>query len=275
MIETVCVPLQPAASVTVTDANGCAAVATVTVAATGSLTATAINDTICSGQTAVLNAYGGTNYSWSNGATTSSVNVSPAVITTYSVVVSAGSCSDTAFATVVVNPGPSVSAFSNTTITAGSSTTLSASGGNNYTWSTGETTTDITVAPLVTTTFCVSSTSGGCIDSACVIVYVPQPDNCNYADDQLFVPDAFSPNNDTKNDVLGIYYPDISCIKDIEFVIYDRWGERVFEASSMVSTWDGAYKGKVMNTAVFVYYLKVTFLNEKEVVKKGNISLIR
>ncbi len=262
-------------SVMIADANGCTSSAAVTVAATGSLTATASNDTICIGQTAVLNAYGGTNYSWSNGATASTIQVSPFVITTYSVIVSAGSCSDTAFATVVVNPGPSVSAFSNTTITAGSSTTLSASGGNNYTWSTGETTAVISVSPVVTTTYCVSSTSGGCIDSACVIVYIQQTDNCNYADDQFFVPDAFSPNNDTKNDVLELYYPDISCIKDLEFVIYDRWGEKVFEASNLVSTWDGNYKGKMMNTAVFAYYLRVTLLNDKEILRKGNISLIR
>ena len=52
-------------------------------------------------------------------------------------------------------------------------------------------------------------------------------------------------------------------------------GEKVFEASSIVSTWDGTYKGKLMNTSVFVYYMKVTFNNGKETIRKGNISLIR
>ncbi len=262
-------------SVTITDAGGCSSTQTITVAATGSISASATNDTICAGQNATLAATGGTNYSWSTGATTAGVSVNPVVTTNYSVIVSSGTCTDTAFSTVTVNTAPNVSAWSNTTITAGSSTTLSATGGTNYSWSTGETTSDITVSPLVTTTYCVTSSNSGCTDSACVIVYVQQTDNCNYAEDQLFVPDAFSPNADTKNDILGIYFPDISCIRETEFVIYDRWGEKVFEASSIVSTWDGTYKGKMMNTAVFVYYMKVTFNNGKETIKKGNISLIR
>jgi gliding motility-associated-like protein len=101
------------------------------------------------------------------------------------------------------------------------------------------------------------------------------PDDCNYADDQLFVPDAFSPNGDTKNDKLGIYFPDISCIKELVFIIYDRWGEIVFEASTVVATWDGTYKGKLMDTAVFAYYMKVTFKSGAETIREGNVSLIR
>ncbi|MBI4930212.1 MAG: gliding motility-associated C-terminal domain-containing protein [Bacteroidetes bacterium] len=262
-------------SITITDANGCTTSNTVVVAATGSLTANASNSTICAGQNASLTASGGTSYSWSNGNTTALINVSPTVTTTYSVIVSSGTCSDTASATVVVNSSPNISAWSNTTITAGSSTTLSASGGSFYSWSNGQTSTVIIVSPPVTTMYCVSSSNGTCTDTACVTVFIEPPDDCNYADDQLFIPDAFSPNGDTKNDVLGVYYPNISCIKEFMFIIYDRWGEKVFEADNMSVLWDGTYNGKIMNTAVFVYYMKVNFTNGNETVRKGNVSLIR
>lgn len=255
--------------------NGpCSVPAAITVVVTSVLVANVNNATICSGQNAILNASGGGSYSWSNGSNGPSISVFPSTTTTYTVIASSGSCSDTAVATVLVTPSASVSAWSNTTITSGSSTTLSATGGSSYIWSNGETSAVISVSPVVTTTYCVSG-SDSCSDTACVIVYVVQGDNCNYDDDQLFVPDAFSPNGDTKNDVLGLYYPDPSCIKELEFVVYDRWGEKVFEATTITAVWDGSYKGKPMNTAVFVYYMKVVFTTDAEVIRKGNISLVR
>lgn len=261
-------------SITVSDTNGCSLDTVVIVAATSSISATASNSTICAGESAQLNASGGTSYVWSNGSTGASISVSPTASATYSVIVSSGPCSDTAVSTVTVYSAPVISAYSNTTISAGSSVTLTASGGSNYTWSSGGAGPVILVSPLVTTTYCVFSDNGNCTDSACVTIYVESAD-CGSSEDQLFVPDAFSPNGDTRNDVLGLYYPDPSCIKELEFIVYDRWGEKVFEATTLTATWDGSYKGEPMNTAVFVYYMKVTFMTKEEIVRKGNISLIR
>lgn len=262
-------------SVTVTDGSGCSSTNTVAVTSTGSIVATASNSTICAGQTAVLSASGGTNYVWSNGNTNASISVSPTSNSTYSVVVSSGSCSDTVLATVLVGQSPIAVAWGNVTITAGSSTTLAAAGGGSYLWSNGASDSLITVSPVVTTVYCVTvSYVNACSDTACVTVYIESTD-CGFTDDQLFIPDAFSPNNDTKNDKLGIYFPDVSCIKELEFIIYDRWGEKVFEATDINVLWDGTYQGKLMNTAVFVYYMKVTFITGSEVVRKGNISLVR
>ena len=58
-------------------------------------------------------------------------------------------------------------------------------------------------------------------------------------------------------------------------IIYDRWGEKVFEADNISVLWDGTYNGNLMNTAVFVYYMKVTFVTGNNTVRKGNVSLIR
>ena len=89
---------------------------------------------------------------------------------------------------------------------------------------------------------------------------------------EVFVPNAFSPDNNGENDMECVYG---KCIKSLTFAIYDRWGEKVFETDNKDNCWDGVYKGKKMNTAVFVYYLRVTLNDGDEVIKKGNISLFR
>lgn len=88
------------------------------------------------------------------------------------------------------------------------------------------------------------------------------------------VPSAFSPNNDGANDIL---YLRGNCVTEIDFFIYDRWGQLVFESHDLSNGWDGTLKGKKMDTSVFVYYLKARsyYNSETEFLKKGNISLIR
>lgn len=89
---------------------------------------------------------------------------------------------------------------------------------------------------------------------------------------ELFVPTAFSPNNDSQNDFECVYG---RCIEELLFSIYDRWGEKVFETTDSKQCWDGTYRGKPMNTGVFVYYLNATFKSGESVTKKGNIGLVR
>jgi len=159
------------------------------------------------------------------------------------------------------------------------SATLTASGGGTYSWtpSTGlSTTTGNTViaSPTQTITYCVIVTdNNGCSDTACVTVFVEVP--CPANGEILTVPNAFSPNNDNVNDVFclqGWNY----CVDDFIVYIYDRWGEKVFESFDPDFCWDGYYNGKIMDSQVFVYYIKAKYNNIKEdVIKKGNISLIR
>jgi len=88
----------------------------------------------------------------------------------------------------------------------------------------------------------------------------------------IFIPDAFSPNNDGQNDIL---YVRSECIKTIVFEIFDRWGNKVFETNSESIGWDGTYRGKPMNTGTYVYYLNATLFNGSTVEKKGNVTLVR
>lgn len=256
--------------------GSCADTTSITVNVVSSPTAaiTCVN-TICAGQNINLSASGGTSYSWSTGATTSSISPPTLSTNTYSVIVSNGQCADTTSCTVNVLPPPSADAGASVTITAGSSTVLNASGGGAYVWSpgTGLSCTNCqnpSANPAVTTTYSVIVTDGsGCTAMDSVTVYVETPIPCN----EPYVGDAFSPNNDGANDIL---YVRGSGFKNLFFAVYDRWGEKVFDTDDVLKGWDGTYKNKLLAPGVFVYYLKANCIeDEKEISQKGNITLFK
>jgi len=257
-------------TVVVTAANGCTASATSSVTVTPVPVATInSNSTICSGDMITLTAGGGTTYLWSPGnQTTSTIQVNPAISTTYTVTVTNGNCTDTASTIVFVNPSPTASAGANVTINYGDATTLTASGGGTYSWSTGENSQSISVNPPVTTTYTVVVTdANGCTDIAVVTVYIEF--NCG----NIFIPNAFSPNGDGKNDY---FVPRNICFKTFHLVIYDRWGVKVFVTDDIATKgWDGMYKGSIGETAVFNYYFSYELVDGNSDVIKGTVSLIR
>ncbi len=259
----------------VTVSGACGGTASTTITVTNAVTAAIACQDVCGGTSATLTASGGSTYQWSTGAATSAITVSPATSTSYSVIVSAGSCSDTANCTVNVFPAQVVTVSANTTLSSGQSATLTATGGGTYLWSNGATDSEIIVSPTSDTQYCVTVTDGnGCTGTACTTVSVENP--CSIATaGELFLPNAFSPNGDGENDVIEIYYGNFNCIAEITLVIYDRWGEKVFETNEPVAKWDGIYRGQSLASATFLYYLHVTLINNQEITKKGNISLIK
>jgi hypothetical protein len=129
---------------------------------------------VCSGNGSTLTASGALTYSWSTGATTSLVAVSPTTTTTYTLTGANGSCTNTRTVSVSVLAAPSVSVTSSPTIIcAGSSATLTASGATTYTWNTTATTTSITVSPSITTTYSVTGTNAlGCTATRTIFISV-------------------------------------------------------------------------------------------------------
>ncbi len=136
-----------------------------------SIPITVNSSTICRGETATLTAIGGITYLWNNGATTTSISVTPPSTATYTVTGTTSGCSGSATATVTVNPAPAVTA-SSASICVGGSAILTAGGGTTYLWSTGETTTSITVTPGTTTSYTVTGTTGGCTGTAVATVSI-------------------------------------------------------------------------------------------------------
>lgn len=87
----------------------------------------------------------------------------------------------------------------------------------------------------------------------------------------VWLPNCFSPNDDNHNDIFFIRGQGI---ESVEMAIYDRWGEKVFETSSLNIGWDGTFRGKKVSSGVFVYYLKASLSDNTQVIKKGNITLV-
>lgn len=132
------------------------------------------NDTICVGDTAILNASGGVGYLWSPGNfTTSTIKVKPLINTFYSVkVITDSNCYNFDTANVIVNPLP-VLQLSNKTICFGDSLILTVGGGNKYLWNTLDTTQSIKIFPTSNTNYkVVVRDTNNCVDSTSALVEV-------------------------------------------------------------------------------------------------------
>jgi len=90
--------------------------------------------------------------------------------------------------------------------------------------------------------------------------------------DGIYIPNAFSPNGDGLNDALQVYG---AVIKEIHFMVFNQWGEKVFESNTQTSGWDGNYKGKAQPSGVYMYVCKVKLLDGTDLDKKGSVNLIR
>ena len=145
-----------------------------------------------------------------------------------------------------------------------------------YIWSDGSplssTTSNITVTPMHTTTYYVTATDEyGCQATDSITIRVL---DVVCGEPYIYVPNAFSPNGDGQNDVLFVY-ANPALVTELHFMIYDRWGELIFETDDLNKGWDGTYNGKKLDPAVFVYYLEVVCINEEKFIKKGNITLLK
>lgn len=105
----------------------------------------------------------------------------------------------------------------------------------------------------------------GCSDTACRRIdadIVPA----------IGVPNAFSPNGDGNNDIL---YVRGAAIVSLQFRVYNRWGELVFETTDLNVGWDGTYKGKPQEMDSYAYTLQATFEDGTSTSKQGNVTLLR
>jgi gliding motility-associated-like protein len=104
-----------------------------------------------------------------------------------------------------------------------------------------------------------------CVASSAVTVLVNN-------DLPIYVPNAFTPNGDGNNDVFFIYGEGI---KTVDLKIFNRWGIKVFDSNNQYYGWDGTYKAVLQNPAVFTYQATITFLDNKEMVKVGSLTLVK
>jgi hypothetical protein len=151
---------------------GCTTTTTQLVTVASSLSITIAGpSTLCAGQTATLTGSGGVTYVWNGSVITNTLAINPTINTSYSIVGSSGSCSNSAVLNVTVNANPTVAVTGNSVICAGNSTTLTASGAATYSWNTSATSTLIVVSPLANTSYTVRGFNAlGCSAIATVAV---------------------------------------------------------------------------------------------------------
>lgn len=127
------------------------------------------------------------------------------------------------------------------------------------------------ITPDTTTLYFVSvSDANGCsgIDSMLVTVKLL----CG----EFFVPTIFSPNGTgpDENNALRVFGKE-SCVKDFSMVIYDRWGQKVFESTSISMAWDGFFKGRPAQEGNYVYDLNLQLYDDSILRKSGSLTLVR
>lgn len=92
-------------------------------------------------------------------------------------------------------------------------------------------------------------------------------------DCEPFIPNAFTPNNDGRNDMFG---PLMKCrIESYEFIIVNRFGEVLFRSTDRMQKWDGTYKGRPCDVGGYFYLLKIKNISGKDDLRKGDVILIR
>ncbi len=121
-----------------------------------------------------------------------------------------------------------------------------------------------TVPMTQTTTFQLTAVSNDdCVAKKEIIVYVFY---------KLYMPSAFTPNGDGRNDVFRI--PNGVSIVLKEFSIFNRWGNKVFTTTDIKKGWNGTYKGHASDSGTYIYTITGSTINGK-IFSKGTVTLVR
>jgi gliding motility-associated-like protein len=222
---------------------------------------------LCTGTTRTLQAGNFSGYVWQNGSTLPSFTVS-GTGTYYVTVTDSHQCrgSDTTkiirLLPLPANFLPADTAF----CSYGEITLLAKQTYTSYLWSNGKTAASITITqPGLYWMQATDQNSCRGTDSVKVLLK-----ECMKG---LYVPTAFTPNGDTKND---FFRPLIfGNVVQFECRIYDRYGQIIFTSTNPFTGWDGTIKGMPQNSGTYVWVCRYRFAGEKEQVKNGSVVLLR
>lgn len=167
-------------------------------------------------------------------------------------------------------PKPTVSLGKDTTICDSIMLNI---GNGNYTsiaWNTGDITPSIVVYKAGI--YKVTVSDAHCSNSDSVVI----KKDCFY---DVYIPTAFSPNNDGHNDVF-VPLSNIKGMQILDMLIYNRWGEKVFEVQNFAPNdstkgWNGYFKGEPAQVDNYVYYITVKMPDDKIKAYKGTFALLR
>lgn len=129
---------------------------------------------------------------------------------------------------------------------------------------------DVTITPYQTTTITATIANElGCGNSDEIVIDVRK--NC--IEEDFFIPNMFTPNDDGVNDE---FYIEAFIDAELKWLhIYDRWGERLFSATSFREHWNGTYRDQPLNPGVYVYHLQMECPDGAQFSKVGNVTIIK
>ena len=252
-----------------TSASACRDTLTVFVTVNGLpiVVANTNDDTICFGEPVILTGTGANSYLWDNNVF-DGASFNPISSNTYTVTgTDLNGCSSTDQITVYVYSLPVISLGDDTTLCEDTFMIAPSGTYSTYLWQDGST----NPSYLVTSEGYYSVTvtdAQGCSGSADV-VYIK---DCLYT---IWIPNSFSPDGDGHNDFFNIQG---EYIESFTLSIFDRWGENLFNTSSMSMGWDGTFKGKIVANGSYVYRVDYTYYNKQNLIRKqrtGAISVLR
>lgn len=198
----------------------------------------------------------------------------PQVTTDYYAVMSDEfGCMDTLRVHARIKPMPNVRILNNdTTIKYGQRLQLLASGAYMYSWTPMSSLTNPNILnPVANPTeptmyYVLGIADNGCRSMDSVFVDIDYRDN-------LFVPTAFTPNGDGKNDVFRV--SNITFQRLLEFRVFNRWGQEIFSTNDISKGWDGSWKGVPQDMGVYQYLIRVAYPDGYVETYKGDVTLVR
>jgi gliding motility-associated-like protein len=113
----------------------------------------------------------------------------------------------------------------------------------------------------------IATQANGCKDTQYIAIPV-----CIVPEDNLWIPNAFTPNTDDLN---RTFAPLSQYIKTYELNIYNRWGEHIFQSTDANPAWDGTFQNKIAQQGSYLYTVTITLINGKRIQRSGQIMLLR
>ncbi len=96
---------------------------------------------------------------------------------------------------------------------------------------------------------------------------------CMYLTPKVYIPEAFTPNDDGTNDLFKPVFTFIP--KKYELRVYNRWGNAIFETGDYSKPWDGREpNGNSAPTGAYIYYLRIKSPNDQIIEQRGSIMVI-
>ncbi|QQS73892.1 MAG: gliding motility-associated C-terminal domain-containing protein [Flavobacteriales bacterium] len=276
-------------SVTVLDTNGCAATSNFTIIEPVPLEIDLITttDALCPGScdgTILITDPEGTQYSMDNGSTSQTANLFTGICPgAYTVTMfNANGCSATGTA-IIGSPEPVRAGFSVHPDTlfindpTAAFTNTSSANATQFLWDFGDGTTSTEINPVhdfpmgnaeVYEVCLTAMTDNGCPDIHCVPLPVLELPS-------IFVPNAFTPDGDGRNDVFSVQGTGIIA-HGFSFMIFNRWGERIFDTTDPTASWDGKLNGSLVKSDVYVWKVTAYFFNSIEPFEAtGHVTLLK